>query len=111
MGERAHDCDTPDVAWRLVSHHIGNDLLSLAVTCRRLNQAPEDERVQIENDLYRLRMQLVGALHLIERRMEAGGYAGDASRIRKILDVAAASDVTDHYALRRIQEEYDLQRP
>src|SRR3989344_199948 len=95
-----YTCTEPKEAWSLVSHFLGNQLLSISLASevfeKRLKDESEDETVRDENGaiISRSRAQLIGNLYMLVRRMSAHGHTDDSTNIQQILDMVTDQDVT-----------------
>ncbi len=74
---------------------FSNYLLSITFLSTPKDDESESEKSIRERKLIDKRLELVGALATIKRRMQNSGHPDDASKIGQLLDIATDQDASD----------------
>jgi hypothetical protein len=106
-----HTCTTPEEAWALYSHFLGN-CLALISLCKEgmdkdVDEVEREKEKRLIDDTW---AKLVGNLYFIMRRMLKSGYDDIAVKMQQIIDMTVDLDVTDpevRAAIHRKHGEFD----
>ena len=99
----------PKEAWSLVSHFLGNDLLTIAMYSDQSKDWGMDEQFSSERRervVYEHRTKLIGVFYLMVRRLKANGHEEEAAKIQQILDMVIDQDVTNPDVRKAIHDKH-----
>ena len=104
----AWDCTEPREAWDLVAHFVGNLLCAgIGLRVSRLEGSPTtDEHEILENEISRIRAQLIGFLFVIGRQMHKHCHEEMALKIDTLLDEVVTKDVMQRELLTEVVETF-----
>ena len=90
-----YTCSTPDEAWALVNHYLGNYLATMGGLSDPRNDASPEDRARREDRLGQRWAGLLGALYKLAVQMRVHGHNEDAEKIQQLVDMVATLDLTD----------------
>lgn len=102
---------TPEDAWGLVSHYLGNYL----TVCVWYGDKSEEGRDNISEKgvevchriVFDNHTKLVGAFHMMVRNLNKHDHADEAAKVQQILDMIIEQDVTDPVVAKAIQAKHE----
>ena len=102
---------TPEDAWGLVSHYLGNYL----TVCVWYGDKSDTGRDNIKDRgadhcskvVFDNHTKLVGAFHMMVRNLNKHGHADEAAKIQQLLDMIIEQDVTDPVVAKAIHAKHE----